>query len=196
MTFVRLAILLEVMFFKILQQHLDPLWNGHCLWADTQKHQLHLFTMHPSGFSFRKTYLFSSSRAPQSCVYNSFGTPYGLHRICEKIGDTVPMHGVFKHRHFTGVICPPSTHKSACGFITTRILRLQGLEIAKNRGYNAQKLCCDTYKRAVYMHGTNLENFIPQPLSQGCILLSNADMLDLFDATYEGDYLYITPPHE
>jgi lipoprotein-anchoring transpeptidase ErfK/SrfK len=68
--------------------------------------------------------------------------------------------------------------------------------MAKNRGYNAQKICCDTYKRTIYIHGTNLEHFIPQPLSQGCILLSNADMLDLFDATYEGDYLYITPPHK
>ncbi len=166
--------------------------NQHLLWADVSQKQLTLYKFKGVGWALQKTYPCSSSIAPQSCYMNSLGTPYGLHRICEKIGHAMPVNGVFKYRHFTGIVCPPS---KICtdGFVTTRILRLSGLEWGINRGkHNTQ--CCDTYRRCVYIHGTNLEYFIPNALSRGCLLLSNKNILELFEQVYEGDYVYITPP--
>ena len=80
--------------------------------------------------------------------------------------------------------CPPQEQSQ--NLITTRILRLQGLEPGHNRGGNR-----DTFKRYVYIHGTNHEERLGTPDSHGCILLSNADVKELFDCVPVGSRLYI-----
>lgn len=70
--------------------------------------------------------------------------------------------------------------------ITTRILRLRGLETGYNAGQG-----CDSYERYVYIHGTNHEDRIGEPFSGGCVELRNAEMLELFDAVREGDLVWI-----
>ena len=58
----------------------------------------------------------------------------------------------------------------------TRILWLEGLEPGLNRGPGV-----DSHDRCIYLHGTNQEQLLGSPASHGCIRLSNADAIRLFD---------------
>lgn len=156
-----------------------------------------LFLAYFDGLSpvFEKTYSVSTGKNPPSCLENSFGTPWGLHEICEKIGAGLPLGTVFIGRRSTGLIASEHPDRETKGLITTRILRLQGLEIGLNRGVNAKDgTCCDTHKRYVYMHGMYQEALAGTPSSHGCIQLKNLDMLELFNTVEIGTYLFIGKP--
>ena len=64
--------------------------------------------------------------------------------------------------------------------ITTRILRLKGLEKNINLGGNV-----DSYLRYIYIHGTAHEDQIGREASHGCIRMLNKDIIELFDSCYE-----------
>ena len=51
----------------------------------------------------------------------------------------------------------------------------------------------DTHRRYVYIHGTQREDRIGEPLSSGCILMRNADVIELFDQVRTGDLVWISP---
>ena len=135
-----------------------------------------------------KSYTISTSAKPPSCIEDSLGTPTGLHEIVEKIGDAEPLGTVFKGRKSIGKTYSelPEEEQRGTNLITTRILRLRGLEPGHNAGNNAKGQCVDSYKRYIYIHGTNHEEKLGQPQSAGCILLSNTDMLELFVAVEVG----------
>ena len=140
-----------------------------------------------AGEKREKCYPVSSSKNPPSCLQDSFGTPLGLHCIAEKIGQDIPQGGVLKGRvytgrHFSGF--PPEEQEK--NLITTRILRLQGLEPGKNAGDG-----CDSFDRYIYIHGTNREKYIGTPQSHGCILLTNHDIVDLYDRVKTGTMVWI-----
>ena len=40
----------------------------------------------------------------------------------------------------------------------------------------------DTFDRYIYIHGTNQEHLLGQPVSHGCIRMANRDVAELFDA--------------
>lgn len=123
-------------------------------------------------------YKISTSRAEPSCIENSLGTPDGLFAVCEKIGAGAPAGTVFKARKSTGLHFSEFLKNApAENLITSRILRLDGLENGHNRGGN-----CDTLARFIYIHGTNCEDRLGTPNSHGCILLGNKDIIELFDA--------------
>ncbi len=135
-----------------------------------------------------KTWEISTSRKQPSCVENSLGTPLGFHATADKIGEGQPLGMVFKGRIPTGRCyweCDAEEQKKS--LITTRIIRLRGLEPGKNAGAG-----CDTYDRYVYFHGTNHEDLIGQPASCGCIHLRNREMVELFDWVEEGALVYIS----
>ncbi|WP_309398406.1 L,D-transpeptidase [Cerasicoccus maritimus] len=135
----------------------------------------------------RKIYAVSTSRKPPSCVENSLGTPTGLHVIDEKIGDGLPAGAVLKGRVPTGENCYElEAARNEENLITTRILWLRGLEKGVNAGPGV-----DTHDRYVYLHGTNQEDRIGTPNSHGCVLLSNEDVVELFDATPSGALVLI-----
>ena len=94
---------------------------------------------------------------------------------------------VFKGRVATGQHFSdfPETERLR-NLITTRIIRLRGLEVGHNSGNG-----CDSYARYVYIHGTNHEDRIGEPFSGGCVELFNAEMVELFDAVAEGDLIWI-----
>lgn len=94
---------------------------------------------------------------------------------------------VFVGRKPTGMCYWEYPPEDDANRITSRILRLRGLQ----QGYNAGP-GIDTYDRYVYIHGTNQEDRIGTPNSHGCILLSNADMIDLFDRVPEQTPLFIS----
>jgi len=135
----------------------------------------------------RKACPVSTSRRPPSCVENSLGTPTGLHQIDEKIGDGLAPGTVLKGRVPTGENCYElSPERNAENLITTRILWLRGLEPGVNAGPGV-----DTHDRYVYIHGANQEDRLGQPNSHGCVLMSNADVIDLFNALPRGSIVLI-----
>lgn len=140
-----------------------------------------------AGDKLEKVYTISSSRRPPSCVENSLGTPLGLHRIGEKIGDGAPSGTVFVARTSLGKrFWQMPEEEQQKNLITTRILWLEGLEAGHNQGHGV-----DTRARYVYLHGTNHEERLGTPDSHGCLLFSNADIVDVFNRTASGTVLLI-----
>ena len=70
--------------------------------------------------------------------------------------------------------------------ITGRILWLRGLEPGVNLGGEV-----DTYLRYIYIHGTNHENRIGEPISAGCVLMRNVDVVELYEEVQVGDWVWI-----
>ena len=129
----------------------------------------------------------STSKNPPSCLANSYGTPTGLHKIADKIGAEAPVGSVFKGRVPTGQIYRQvSSEEAEHNLVTSRILRLRGLEIGKNSGEGL-----DSYDRYIYIHGSNHEDRIGKPFSGGCIEMLNADVIELFEQVKEDDLIWI-----
>lgn len=112
---------------------------------------------------------------------NSFRTPTGRFRICERIGDGEPIGTIFKSRVPVGRWSPGEALDD--DLVLTRILRLDGLEPEN----------ANTWSRYIYIHGTNHENLIGKPASHGCIRLANADMIELFGQVSDGVTVEILP---
>ena len=49
----------------------------------------------------------------------------------------------------------------------------------------------DTKSRFIYIHGTNQEEKLGQPNSHGCVLLSDADVIELYERVPLGTFVYI-----
>lgn len=134
-----------------------------------------------------KSYVISTSRKPPSNQKNSFGTPRGLHEITERIGGGQPIGMVFKGRvplgrHFSEM----PENASDTNLITSRILWLGGLEDGVNRGGEV-----DTHDRYIYIHGTNHEERLGEPLSAGCVLMRNLDIIELYEQVRVRDMVLI-----
>ncbi len=129
----------------------------------------------------------STSKNAPSCIADSLGTPTGLHAIAAKIGDDAPAGAVFKGRvcvaqHYSQL----SREEQSANLITTRILRLKGLEPDHNArpGDNA-------WDRLVYLHGTNHPQKLGHPFSAGCVLLDDASIIELYDTLTVNDLVWI-----
>jgi lipoprotein-anchoring transpeptidase ErfK/SrfK len=133
-----------------------------------------------NGEHLTASYSISSSRFGLGSDEGSFRTPTGGFRICEKIGDNVPVWMAFKGRVPTGVIVPPGGDDD---HVLTRILWLEGVD-NENR---------NTKERYIYIHGTNQEDLIGTPASHGCIRMKNHEMIDLFDRVAIGTDVQIKP---
>ena len=127
-----------------------------------------------------RTYVVSTARAGRGCVQDSLQTPDGLHQVCEKIGAGAVPGMVFKARQPTGKLASEWATPED-NLITSRILWLDGLEPGRNQGMDAQGRLVDTRRRFVYIHGTNQQDKLGQPNSHGCVLLSDRDVIRLFD---------------
>ena len=125
----------------------------------------------------------STSRFGIGQIEGSNRTPLGLHRIAEKIGDGHPVGTVFKARAVIGHTSQP---EFAAAKITTRIMWLEGLEPGFNQGTNV-----DSHERYIYIHGTADQATIGEPASCGCIHLTDADLLWLFDLLPSGTLVWI-----
>jgi hypothetical protein len=140
-----------------------------------------------NGGVLQKSYAVSTSRRPPSNVKHSLGTPCGLHEIAERIGAGQPPGMVFKSRVSTGKhFSELPDASSETNLITSRILWLRGLEPEVNIGGEV-----DTYNRYIYIHGTNHEARIGEPLSAGCVLMRNLDIVELYEQVRHGDHVMI-----
>lgn len=133
-----------------------------------------------SGGRCVKTYRVSTSRRGAGQRAHSNKTPTGWHRVVRWIGAGRPLGSVFVGRRFTGEVLPKNAWRSDAprDTITTRILRLRGLEPGHNAGPG-----CDSYARYIYIHGTNHEQLLGTPASGGCVRMGNRDVADLFRRT-------------
>jgi UDP-N-acetylmuramate--alanine ligase len=110
----------------------------------------------------------------------SFKTPPGWHRVHRKIGAGAASGDVFVSREPTGERWIGETRDD--DLILTRILTLDGMEEGVNHGPGV-----DSLERYIYLHGTNHEAELGRPASHGCVRLSNAGIVELFDRVREGD---------
>ena len=113
----------------------------------------------------------STSRFGPGTEEGSFKTPLGRFTVCEKFGDGEPPFTIFRSRRPKGLWSPGDANDA--DLVLTRILRLDGLD-ADN---------ANTYERYIYIHGTNHEDCIGSPASQGCIRMHNDHVLQLHDLT-------------
>jgi len=135
-----------------------------------------------------KAYVISTSKRPPSNLMNSLGTPRGLHEIAERIGGGQPAGTVFKSRvptgrHFSEI---PPEEADRFNLITSRILWLRGLEPGVNLGGDV-----DSHRRYIYIHGTQREDRIGRPISAGCVLMRNMDIIELYEEVRVGDLVWI-----
>jgi hypothetical protein len=129
-----------------------------------------------------QTIRISTSRFGVGQEKDSNRTPLGLHRVARKIGGGWPAGAVFKSREMIGYTWKGRTDAA----ITSRILWLEGLEPGFNRGGKV-----DTFARYIYIHGTGDEPTLGRPASSGCIHVSGAQLLPLFDLLPLGTLVWI-----
>ena len=118
----------------------------------------------------------STSFNGTGCKEDSYKTPIGLHTVVSKIGAGLLPGTLFKNRRPTKIIVKPLP-QDKYDYITSRIIRLSGLEDEINKGGNV-----DTYNRYIYIHGTPHIDRLGEPESHGCIRMSDNDVITLFDS--------------
>jgi len=125
-----------------------------------------------------KTYPVSTAKNGPGERYGSECTPRGLHSVRAKIGAGCPGNTVFVRRRPTGEIWTPELARQHPhrDWMLTRILWLSGHERGFNRGGDV-----DSLRRKIYIHGTGDEATLGVPASHGCIRMSNAGLVEIFD---------------
>jgi hypothetical protein len=131
---------------------------------------------------------FSRSKKPLSCEQDSLGTPWGLHEVAAKHGDREPAGMVLVGRQPTGQRWQdrPDTGPGQPCLVTTRILRLRGLEPGLNAGPGI-----DSFERFIYIHGTNKPDRFPENISAGCLLMLDEPLIKLYEKIAVGTHVYI-----
>lgn len=120
----------------------------------------------------------SSGKNPPSCLEGSGGTPWGLHEVAEKFGGGEEPGTVFTGRVSTGERYDQRTDygPEQRMLVTTRILRLRGLEEGLNAGAGV-----DSFDRYIYLHGTTRPADFPRNQSGGCLVVLDEPLLQLYD---------------
>jgi len=167
-----------LMKLELLSLNLD---FRHVLVVDAKNHIM----AHYVGEKLAATYPVSLSAKGIGCLENSNMTPHGVHTICEKYGEDAPEGMIFENREATGEIWQVGDERD--NLITSRILRLKGEIPGINKGPKV-----DSYDRYIYIHGTNREDAIGKTdVSHGCILMTNSDIIRLYDKVQEGCVVFI-----
>lgn len=119
-------------------------------------------------------------------VPESHMTPSGVHRIYKKIGDGAPIGTIFETGIQTSrVLTELTTNRQQEPEVLTRLMWLDGQE-RKNR---------NTIERNIYIHGTNREDRLGLPASDGCIRMANQAIVYLYDAVGVGTLVEIIDPY-
>ncbi len=133
-----------------------------------------------------RSYPVSTSRNGPGQQENSFKTPLGIHKIERKIGQGEPLGRVFRARVATDELSYAEDYQGEQDIISSRILWLKGLQPGWNSGGDV-----DTFDRYIYIHGTPDEAHIGQAASQGCIRMTNHQVIELFDQVSTNDVVII-----
>ncbi len=128
--------------------------------------------------SLVKRYVISTSAFGLGSEPGSNKTPTGHFLICEKIGTGAPAGEIFVGRIPTGRF---GAEEDPEDHVQTRILWLDGQEPENS----------NTKARYIYIHGTNAESRLGTPASHGCVRMSNAEVIDLYDRVEVGSAVFI-----
>ncbi len=173
---------------SFLSEYLDIKYKEHrfetFMYVAAKKQRLYLI----SGNEVVRSYPISTAQKGIGQKSGSFQTPVGLHKVREKVGDTVPHSGIIREKVFTGNIAEINNKPQAGSgdVITTRVMHLDGLEPGVNKGDG-----CDSYQRGIMIHGTPDEGLIGQPASHGCVRMKNEDIIELFNLVTVNTYVVI-----
>ena len=140
------------------------------------------------GSEVLRSYAVSTAANGAGEQWGSGCTPRGRHRIRARIGLNQPPMSVFVGRRPTGEIYSSELARRwpARDWILSRILWLGGLEPGRNRYGNV-----DSQRRFIYIHGTNEENLLGQPVSHGCIRMANTEVIELAQQVWAGMEVHI-----
>lgn len=127
-----------------------------------------------------RRYAVSTSQFGVGFEEGSFKTPIGNFQISEKHGNGAPEGEIFVGRVATGRI---GIEGEGGDHVQTRILWLDGVDEEN----------ANTKARYIYLHGTNWESLLGTPASHGCVRLSNADIIDLFNRVEVGTRVTVEP---
>lgn len=155
-------------------------FSGDVLYVSVQRQRL----FHMRDRRMIGEFIVSTSSKGLGSARGSERTPEGLHRISDRIGLDVPQGGVFRERVFTGENA--SDVRGMEDMVTSRILWLDGLEAGHNSGGDV-----DSRTRGIYIHGTPDVEGLGSPVSHGCIRMSDADIIALFDLVRVGTLVVI-----
>ncbi len=135
-----------------------------------------------------KSYPISTSKHGPGERTDSYQTPRGRHIIRAKIGAGKPQGAVFVGRRQTGEIYSEALAQAHPDrdWVLTRILWLSGTEVGVNR-----LGAVDSMRRHIYIHGTPPSEPLGVARSIGCIRMSNADIVKLFDLVAPGTVVNI-----
>ncbi len=128
-------------------------------------------------------YKISTSKYGTGDREGSYATPLGHFCVRKKIGDGALPGEVFKSGKPTGEVVQPDA--PGRDPIVTRILWLEGLEPHNRNAFN----------RCIYIHGTPQESLLGKPVSYGCIRMSSADVVSLYELIGRGARVMITEGH-
>lgn len=161
---------------------------NQCLIASIAEQRLYLFSANQDSQALAvESWQISSGRNGAGNLKNSNQTPLGWHLIRAKIGANKPIFSVFRGRRSTGEICDLATADTRKDWILSRILWLSGMQRGTNRLGD-----CDSMQRYIYIHGTNEENLLGDPVSHGCLRMANTAVIELFSKVENGSPLLIT----
>jgi L,D-transpeptidase YbiS len=135
------------------------------------------------GGALLRRYAVSTSRFGLGTEPGSNRTPLGRFCVREKHGDGVEPGMVLVSREPTGKIGLEEDEKD---HVQTRILWLAGLDPGN----------ANTYDRYIYIHGTNAESRLGTPASEGCVRMSNLDVIDLYERVDVGTEVVIEDGEE
>ncbi len=173
---------LEALRYRFPLSYREPV-----VWVSLGLQRLYLY----AGRQLSGGYPVSSSRHGVGAREGTYKTPLGVHRIVEKIGAGSPRGTIFVGRRDTQRIAEVIADPQRCGgggdLITTRILRLEGLEAGVNRGAGI-----DSLDRYIYIHGTPEEGRLGQPFSKGCIRMANPEIEALCERVPQSALVLIT----
>ena len=178
------------MLWQEINREVAPILSGNAALADERpfilidsiRQKLHWIDIEEAN---NRLYSISTAENGMGNRIESGKTPFGIHRIRQKIGGGEPRGMVFVARQPTGEIVQDFDNREQ-DEITSRILWLDGLEECVNRGG-----VYDTFSRYIYIHGTSDEQRIGQPVSAGCIRMNNDDVIELFDEVLVNDLVVI-----
>jgi len=204
-----LAALLALPFAAFSAPSADPLAIAD--WLQAEQRATPLMPTHPNPFSYGKPWLLIGVKSQTLTYYdeyglperqylvstaklgvgeqkNSYQTPRGWHRICEKIGDGAEKNTIIFRQAVTPWKYTEALHQQYPNkdWILTRILWLCGMEPGLNRGGDV-----DSYERFIYIHGAGAHVPFGTPSSLGCVRMKSDDVIELFDHSPIGTDVYI-----
>ena len=138
----------------------------------------------------RGSYTISTAKNGTGQQEGTGQTPLGFHKIARKIGDNAPPYAIFEGRQRKGTWRGQKKYKKQ-DLVLTRILWLEGIEEGFNKGRDKEGCSVDSYERYIYIHSTNHEELLGQPVSKGCIRMSAEDIVGLYALVQEGDLVWI-----